>query len=203
MANLDGRGYSLSAQALQAAGVQPGSAITAGGETFTWPSGAPGFMNNVYANSQTVVPATPQNASALVVLGTGTSGPASGSGTVFYTDGSIQPFTLTFSDWTLNGSKTATLVAGNTIAIRMSYRDDPNGKRNNITTYVFSTSIPLQAGHTVQRIVLPASSTGQLHIFGLALTGTANAAVSSAHVMQTTSTAAYTKTTTQNKNRKK
>lgn len=37
-ANLDGVGFSLSADALAKAGVSPGGSITSGGVTFTWPN---------------------------------------------------------------------------------------------------------------------------------------------------------------------
>jgi hypothetical protein len=49
---VDGAGYSFSAQALAAAGAQPGGAVTAGGLTFTWPNAAAGQADNVAAGGQ-------------------------------------------------------------------------------------------------------------------------------------------------------
>ncbi|MGH3166968.1 MAG: alpha-L-fucosidase, partial [Trebonia sp.] len=48
--NVDGNGYSFSAQALAAAGASPGAVIKAGGLSFTWPSAAAGSPDNVVAD---------------------------------------------------------------------------------------------------------------------------------------------------------
>ena len=50
--NIDGSGYSLSAQALASAGVTPGSTVKAGGLSFTWPAPAAGQPDNIVAGGQ-------------------------------------------------------------------------------------------------------------------------------------------------------
>ncbi|GAA3436742.1 hypothetical protein GCM10018954_063510 [Kutzneria kofuensis] len=51
-ANLDSSGHSYSAQALAAAGIQPGGTVSANGMSFTWPSAAAGKPNNWLVNAR-------------------------------------------------------------------------------------------------------------------------------------------------------
>jgi|GEM_PF-537827 len=165
--NFDGmKSYSL--QALAAAGVTPGGQFQVNGIGFTWPSAAAGTQNNYTAAGQVIVPTVVANAAKLAFIGAATNGPSTGQGTVVYTDGTTQAFTLSFSDWTLN-SGTSTILANNTSAFTMPYRNGPAGKET-IATSLFYTDIALQTTKTVRYIVLPATvNQGVLHVFTVAM----------------------------------
>jgi len=172
-ANLDGVGYSYSAQALQAAGFGQGQSVTVNGVTFQWPAAASGTADNVLAQGQTISLATPTGGTTLAVLGAATNGPSTGTGTIIYSDGSTQSFTLGFSDWTLNGAS-AQPIAGNSVAATLPYRNG-NGGKQTLQTDVFYAAITLQAGKAVARVTLPASANqGHLHIFAMTVSGAAS-----------------------------
>ena len=165
-ANLDGSGNSYSAEALAKAGLTPGSAVTAGGLTFTWPGAASGSPDNYTANGQ-LLPLT--GSGQISFLGSATNGPSTGTATVTYTDGTTQAVPITLSDWTLNGG-TATASSGNTTVATATYRNKAGGTSQTINTYVFATApITLAAGKFVQSVTLPSkASSGALHIFAVA-----------------------------------
>jgi len=191
-ANFDGYGYSYSAQALQAAGFGQGQSVTVNGVAFQWPPAAPGSPDNVLAQGQTVSLATPTAGTTLAVLGAASNGPSTGTGTITYSDGSTQSFSLGFSDWTLNGG-TAQPLPGNTVAATLSYRNNGGGKQ--VTqTHVFYTAITLQAGKAVASVTLPTSVTqGHLHVFAMTVAG---AASSPAATSTSTNTPLATSTST-------
>jgi len=172
-ANFDGYGYSYSAQALQAAGFSQGQSVTVNGVAFQWPPAAPGTPDNVLAQGQTVSLATPTAGTTLAVLGAASNGPSTGTGTITYSDGSTQSFSLGFSDWTLNGGA-AQPLPGNTVAATLSYRNNGGGKQ--VTqTHVFYTAITLQAGKAVASVTLPTLVTqGHLHVFAMTVSGAAS-----------------------------
>ncbi len=170
--NYDGAGNSYSAQALQTAGLTPGSSAKVGADNiaFTWPNVPAGSPENYQSTGQ-VIPVKPAaNGSVLGFLGAAANGVTSGTATIKYTDNSTSTFTLTFSDWTLNASKVQP-SGGNTIAYTQSYRDNPraaNGQEA-VKTYLFYASAPLTAGKTIQSVTLPSTVTGgQMHIFAVA-----------------------------------
>jgi hypothetical protein len=167
-ADFDGNGYAYSAQALSAAGVAPGSQVTASGTTFTWPNVSVGTADNYRATGQTVT-VSGSGAGSIAFLGAATNGPSTGTASVNFTDGTSQSVTLSFSDWTLNGGS-ASVQAGNTLAITTPYRDTTSGGRDTVTTNVFATSaISLPSGKTVASVTLPASTNqGSLHVFAIA-----------------------------------
>jgi beta-glucosidase len=165
--NLDGGGFSYSAQALAAAGVTPGGAIAHDGLTFTWPDAAPGAENNAVAGGQAF--AFSGSGSTLGLLGTGDYGAASGTATITYTDGSTQSFTLSYSDWWSNSA-----MPGGDIFVSTPYINGPSGQQNQKVS-IYYASAPLQAGKTVQYLTLPNVSaramTGQtaMHVFAIAV----------------------------------
>ncbi|HWG22977.1 MAG TPA: endo-beta-N-acetylglucosaminidase H [Actinospica sp.] len=165
-ANFDSDGYAYSAQALSAAGVSPGSKITASGKTFTWPNVSAGSADNFQAGGQKVAVS---GSGSIAFLGSATNGPSTGTATVNFTDGTSQSVTLSFSDWTLNGGG-ASVEAGNTAAITTSYRNTSSGGKDTVSTKVFATSaISLTSGKTVASVTLPASANqGELHVFAIA-----------------------------------
>jgi predicted alpha-1,2-mannosidase len=161
--NIDGLDNSYSYQALSSAGITPGSTITSGGLSYTWPGVAAGKPDNVTADGQTVLLAPAAGATTLGILGSASYGPSQGTATITYTDGSTQTFTLAFSDWTLAGG----LLPADTEVAQMPYRNSPAGASKS-TTCLFTTTVALQTGKTVQSITLPANvNQGEIHVFAI------------------------------------
>lgn len=165
-ADFDGAGNSYSAQAFQGAGITPGGTFTYNNVTFTWPNAASGSPNNYQANGQTI-PVTPvSGATSVAFLGSATNGPSTGTVTINFTDGTTQTAPLGLSDWTLNAG-TGSLLAGNSVAVVLPYRNTHTGKQTE-NTYIFYTAISLMAGKTVSSVTLPFSvNAGHLHVFAI------------------------------------
>jgi beta-galactosidase len=176
-ADFDGVGNSYSAQALAAAGLAPGATVTHGGITFTWPDTQPGQPDNVVAQGQTIL--LSGSGTTLGVLGAGSPSNESGSGKVYYTDGTTSTFSVTLDNYF------DAPAAGNDAIATLPYLNDTNpatagdngqpGQRKQ-TVYVFYASAPLTAGKTVQAVTLPAGGTtpssgriSGLHVFALAI----------------------------------
>ncbi|HEX4788131.1 MAG TPA: glycoside hydrolase family 3 C-terminal domain-containing protein [Actinospica sp.] len=166
-ANLDGAGASYSEQALASVGVTPGAALVHDGLTFTWPSGGPGAADNVVAAGQTID--VSGSGSTLGFLGTSAWGPITGSGTVTYTDGSTQPYTIGFGDWA-NG----TPPTGGDVAIRAPYGNQP-GNQTSWQTTIDYFPVQLDPGKTVQSITLPqgnpqpSGGIPSMHVFAVSI----------------------------------
>jgi hypothetical protein len=168
-ASLDSGGWSFSAQALAAAGVTPGAAISSGGFTFAWPTNPVALPDNIRASGQTLdLSSAAPSATQLSFLGTSTNGNASGTATITYTDGTTQTATIGFGDWTLGGGSEG-VQFGNTMVTQMPYRNSVSGE-DDVTSYLFATApIALQAGKQVASVTLPATvSNGALHVFAVA-----------------------------------
>jgi len=152
--NLDGSGFSFSAQALAAAGVSPGAAI----DGFTWPDIAAGKPDAVTTNGQIVVQGG--SGSSLSFLAVGTNGTQSGTVTVTYTDGSTSTGTVTAADWYGNAA-----VAGCSLVVTTAHWNIPAGTTQPAIHQVslYSTSVPITAGKTIAYVTLPSNS--RLHIF--------------------------------------
>jgi len=157
-ADLDGHGYSLSAEDLVAAGWQPGAAVTVAGTTLTWPRAAAGQLDNVVAAGQTITLRGSGTALALVV--TGTNGDATGSGTINYADGSHAAYQVTAPDWVSGVNDTKTLT--------MPHRNSPTGATFT-DTKLYTVLAPTDPNRTVRSVTLPTASGGQLHVFAIAL----------------------------------
>ncbi|MBA2395318.1 MAG: hypothetical protein H0V70_21525, partial [Ktedonobacteraceae bacterium] len=136
---------------------------------FTWPDVPAGAPDNYQAAGQVIPVQSMSNATILAFLGSATNGASSGTATIKYTDGSTQDFTLGFSDWTLNGN-TNQPSYGNAISYTTSYRNNAhltNGK-DTIQTYIFYSSVNLEAGKQVASVTLPTTVTGgQMHVFAV------------------------------------
>ncbi len=162
--NFDGAGYSYSEQALTAAGFGPGATVHQGGISFTWPNVPAGQPDNVVADGQ-VIDVSGQG-STLGFLGASNSGSPSGTGTVYYSDGTTQSFKLQFDDfWYTPGPE-------NSVATSTSYVNSPSGPYSH-TVYVFFAHVPINPGKTVLAVGLPsisASPAGHstaMHIFAI------------------------------------
>jgi beta-glucosidase len=152
--NLDGSGFSFSAEALASVGVTPGGAV--GG--YTWPDIAAGKPDVVTTDGQVVVQGG--SGSNLSFLAVGTNGTQSGTVTVTYTDGTTSSGTITAADWYNNAA-----VAGCTLVVTSPYWNIPANTTEPAIHPVslYSTSVPLTAGKTVAYVTLPTNS--HLHIF--------------------------------------
>lgn len=163
--NLDGGGRSLSAQALAAVGITPGGTVTHGGLSYTWPDAPAGKPDNAVAGGQAFQ--FSGSGTTLGFLGLANNGTASGSGLITYTDGTTQPYTITFPDWwSGGGDNVATLPYINTA-----------GGRQNQTVHLYMSTVKLQPGKNVQLITLPNISQGvsngknAMHVFAVTTGG--------------------------------
>ena len=156
--NLDGSGYSFSAQALASVGVTPGGTVTNGSTTFTWPDVPTGQPDTVTTAGQII--AMGGSGTSLSLLATGTNGTQSGPLTVTYTDGSTSTSTVTMADWYSNQA-----VPGCTLVVTSPYWNRPVGSTfpRDHKVGLYAASVPLTAGKQVAYLTLP--SNGRLHIF--------------------------------------
>ena len=165
-ANFDGGGYSYSATGLANAGLTPGAAVTAGGLTFTWPDVAPGAPDNILAAGQTMLVNGAAGQTTLGLLGSSSNGTSQGTIVIFYTDGTSSSGTVSFSDWASGPG------SGDTAVAAMPYRNSAGGSQN-ITMYIYATTVPLDPSKTADFIVLPdvssSDSGSAMHLFALAL----------------------------------
>ncbi|MEU3979069.1 GH92 family glycosyl hydrolase [Streptomyces sp. NPDC026672] len=171
-ANFDGGGWSYSAKALAAAGVQPGATVSAGGFDFAWPQVTPGAPDNIQVGGGDQVldiPASAAGDTGLSLLGSASDGSSSGTVTLTYTDGTTQQAQIGFSDWTLGGGSQQPSF-GNVVAVHTTYRDVMGGTVDPVGTEVFATApIALQAGKQLASVTLPATTSGgDMHVFAVA-----------------------------------
>jgi beta-galactosidase len=181
---LDGAGVSYSEQALTAAGLGPGAVLTHDGITFSWPDGLAGQPDNVVAMGQTVLvsgsgttlgflggstsPAAGTAAGTGTSTGDGTG--ASGSGRVYYTDGTKSSFELTLPDFQAGPG------AGSDVIATLPYVNDATGGKVEQSAYVFYAGVPITVGKTVQAVTLPGGGVSApggpvsgMHIFALGI----------------------------------
>jgi beta-galactosidase GanA len=165
----DGEGTTYSAQGLAADNLTPGASVSAGGHTFTWPNVPPAQPDNTMAQGQTI--AISGSGSSLGFLAAANNSPESGTGTIYYTDGTSQSFTLSVGNFWYasgqNGNPSNTQVAA------VNYANYPSGSSGH-TVYVFEQSVPLTAGKTVAAVTLPslgsvAGYNAALHIFAMSI----------------------------------
>jgi predicted alpha-1,2-mannosidase len=169
-ANYDGDGFSYSEQALAKAGLAPGATVKSGNLSYTWPSVPASRPDAVSASGQVIPVTEPAGASSIGFLGSaanaGTTG-ASGTVTVTYTDGTTSTATLGMSDWTLDAGS-GTPQFGNVIVAQLPYRNSTAGTPQQVTTYVFADTIPVDSAKTVASITLPATvNNGSIGIFAI------------------------------------
>jgi predicted alpha-1,2-mannosidase len=169
-ANMDGDGYSFSANALAAAGLTPGATVTSGGLTYTWPNVAACANDNILAFGQTMLVNGTAGATTLGLLGISTNGGSQGTMVINYTDGTSSTATVSFNDWASSPG------SGDTAVATMSYRNSISGASQSITMYVFATTVPVDSSKTVASIEFPNvsntvgnGSTTAMHIFAVSL----------------------------------
>ncbi len=155
-ADFDSDGNSYSAQALAAAGLSAGKAVTIDGVTFTWPQVAPGFPDNAVADGQEVAVNAPAGTQKLGFLGSATNGPSEGVATLHYADGSVTRFWLGLSDWTLNAGRSQPSF-GNLVAAKTSYRNCAgcSSGQDTVDTSILYASLPVDPSKTLKSVTLP------------------------------------------------
>ncbi|WP_433383358.1 GH92 family glycosyl hydrolase [Actinoplanes sp. CA-142083] len=166
----DGQGnlgsMDLSDWSLSRTALAPGASLPLGstGIIFTWPSAAPGTPDNWIPHGQRV-DLPDAAASSVSFLGLSTNGPAAGTATVVYTDGTTQPVPVSLADWA------ATAPAGNTAVITLSGRNNANGTAGTGTFRVFATDpVALDSTKKVDAVLLPPSTDkGIMHVFDVAV----------------------------------
>lgn len=165
----DGIGTTFSTQGLAAAGLTPGGAVTADGLPFTWPNVPSAQPDNTMAEGQTVQ--VSGSGAKLGFLAAANNSAESGTGIIYYTDGSTQAFTLSVGNFWYaagtNGNPSNVQVAG------VKYANYPTGSSGH-EVFVFEQSVPLAAGKTIEAVTLPslgdvAGYNAALHIFALAV----------------------------------
>lgn len=162
--DFDGGGNSFSAQKLADVGLSPGASVTALGADLTWPDTSPGTKDNVSSGGQAI--SLSGSGSKLVFLGSGVGNNAVGTARVFYTDGTSSTGSFGFPNWSFQNvtDHGATQIAAS------NGRNRQDGYGNAGVTYsVFAHSVPLDAGKTVDLVVLPGQ--GGIHIFAMAIAG--------------------------------
>jgi hypothetical protein len=175
----NGTGYTFTATATNAFGTSapslPTSTITptafaTSSSSLSWPDVPSGQPDNVTAGGQTIEAGSASGATLGFLL-TGTHGPASGSGTIAYTDGSTQPFTLNAPDWY------STAPSGSNIAFSMTYRNRPGNVQQTHQVNVFYAGIDLDQNKQVASVTLPdvstpTSSGPAIHVFAMTIGST-------------------------------
>jgi hypothetical protein len=165
----DGIGTSYSAEGLAADGLTPGAPVSSGGLEFTWPDVAAAEPDNTMAEGQTV--AISGSGASLGFLAAANNSAESGTGTIYYTDGTTQSFSLSVGNFWYPAGEDGN--PGNVQVAGVDYANYPTGSSGH-EVYVFEQSVPLAAGKTVAAVTLPSlgSVTGYnaaLHVFAMAI----------------------------------
>jgi len=172
--NFDGNGSSFSQTALTNANAAPGASVTSSGVTFTFPNVGAGTNDNTVAEGQTI---TLSGSGTLGFLVSASYGPATGTGTLTYTDGSNQSYSLTSPDWF-----STTPPTGGALAISSAYQNRPGNTTYSGSGNFFSETVALASGKTLASVTLPPGGTlavgfPAIHVFALATTGAGSGTV--------------------------
>jgi hypothetical protein len=125
--------------------------------------------DNTTAEGQTI--AISGSGSSLGFLAAANNSPESGTGTIYYTDGTSQSFTLGVGNFWYasgqNGNPDNVQVAG------VDYANYPSGSSGH-EVYVFEQSVPLESGKTAEAVTLPSLGSvvgynAALHVFAMAI----------------------------------
>jgi hypothetical protein len=165
----DGGGTSYSAEGLAADGIRPGAVVSAAGLSFAWPDVPAAMPDNTMAEGQTI--ALGGTGTELGFLAAANNSPESGTGTIYYSDGTTQSFTLDVGNFWYPSGQDGN--PANAQAASVNYANFPSGPSGH-TVYLFEQSVTLEAGKTVEAVALPAlgSVTGYepaLHVFAMAI----------------------------------
>ena len=160
-ANLDGGGHSFSQQSLDAAGLSPGATVTEQGVTYTMPDVPAGQPDNVEAGGQNIGVTSSGSTLGFMGMAVGPPDVVSGTGTITYSDGTTQSYTLTFPDWFTDGVGGA---PGDQLAGSATL-NSVGGDFQGHAVGMYTAEVQLEAGKTVALVTLPGN--GALHIFAM------------------------------------
>jgi beta-glucosidase len=184
-ADFDGNGNSYSEQALTAAGLARGAAVTVDATTLTWPDAPAGTADSVLAEGQTILMPASSTATRLTFVGAssmnGEPGTStiddSGTGVIEYTDGTTQSYRLTFDNWFKPPDSSSNTTVATAAYVNDSNRASNHGVagRRNHKARLFAVSIHLDPGKTISGVTLPKVATlpgfYPMHVFAVALGG--------------------------------
>ncbi|GER90378.1 hypothetical protein KDW_45400 [Dictyobacter vulcani] len=165
--NIDGTNHSYSETLLRKTGIHlsaitgTANAFSFHGSIFTFMSSTNHYGNNWIADGQ---PISYQgyhvtNATHITFMGSAINGNSTGTGTVYYTDGTSSPYTLSFTDWCAS-----TAQFGNLPIFTLPYRNTPFGQQS-IKNNIYYAEAAIDPTKTLQSITLPKTTGGQMHIF--------------------------------------
>ncbi len=163
----DGQGTTFSAQGLAAAGLTPGASVTADGLGFTWPNVPSAQPDNTMAEGQ--IFDVSGSGSKLGFLTSANNSTLSGSGTVFYTDGTSSTFQLNVGNFWYPSGQDGN--PSNVQVAAVNYANYPTGSSGH-TVYVFEQSVAIDPSKTVEAVALPplgdvAGYNAAMHIFAV------------------------------------
>ena len=184
-ADFDSNGNSYSEQALTAAGLGRGAAVTVDATMLTWPDAPAGTPDSVLAEGQTIRMPASSTGTRLTFIGASSIDGApststvddAGTGTIEYTDGTTQSYRLTFDNWFKPPENSSNTTVATTAYINDSKGASNHGVagRRNHEARVFAVSIPLGPGKTVSSVTLPTVATlpgvYPIHVFAVGLGG--------------------------------
>ncbi|MGW0480476.1 GH92 family glycosyl hydrolase [Nonomuraea sp. NPDC003214] len=165
-ANIDGPGFSLSAQALAEAGLTPGGTVTWRDYSFTWPDRGRGEWDNVRTGGKALEVAAPDGATSVAFLGTGVNGWPESQVTVTYADGTTSTGKLGFSDWILDFGGGQPQF-GNEVVARTPHRLFwGSWALQPVPAHVYASQpIALDPGKKVRSFAFSDPEDGELHLF--------------------------------------
>ncbi|MEV6302887.1 GH92 family glycosyl hydrolase [Actinoplanes sp. NPDC051861] len=195
-ANCDAKNWAYSRSALAAAGVTQGQpvAVPGTGLRFTLPVIPAGQPDNASGNGRTIALNLPADAKTISLIGAGTQGNQSTSGTAKFSDGSTASIPIQMSDWTLGGNANGTPAYGNIVVAKSAYRLHGTDQ-DSAVPFLFATA-PYQIpdGKTLVSVTLPEQtgdpgSAGRIHVFAIADDGTPRPALALSTAPNQTATA--------------
>ncbi|GAA1762905.1 NEW3 domain-containing protein [Agromyces humatus] len=160
--DFDGEGNTFSAEKLAAAGAGKGAELDVLGATLHMPSVEPGTPDNVATAGQAV--RVQGEGERLVLLGSGSGTAATGTVTVYYSDGTAGTGSVGFPNWSFQAAD----AHGAQLVVSTDGRNRPNGYGDAAYQYrLFAHSVPLEAGKTVEFVVLPGNAA--MHVFAMGI----------------------------------
>ncbi|KZM33823.1 GH92 family glycosyl hydrolase [Oerskovia enterophila] len=163
--SIDASDNTLSRADLAAAGATPGARLPLGttGVTYTWPDAAPGAPDNWIPHGQSVPMGV--RVEKISFLGLATNGPAKGTATVVYTDGTRQDVQVELTDWTPG----TTYQFGNLPVVTTTGRNKANGTKDTTQAKVFGTvPVSVDPTRTIESVILPqGTDKGVMHLFAV------------------------------------
>ena len=160
--NFDGEGNTFSAERLAAAGAGKGAELDVLGAKLRMPAVESGTRDNVATAGQAV--RVQGQGQRLVFLGSGSGTSATGTVTVFYSDGTASTGSIGFPNWSFQAAD----AHGAQLVVSTDGRNRPSGYGDAAYQYrMFAHSVPLDAGKTVEFVVLPGNSA--MHVFAVGI----------------------------------